>query len=175
MNMAYSSMARGEVPDWVAQASTPLVNPYVASNSDLSTAINTLNSFNAGKAKDGKALPTYTPATSPEDYIEKSLNSGKKTVPEVARDFQMFAEARFDIKGYSSIGLDNPAGFFVKSPVGGAQGKLLNLANPAELASYYTMTKQIKEAQALNAGKKPAEQTSGFFDSMWSKMSKAFD
>lgn len=175
MNMAYSSMARGEVPDWVAQSSTPLVNPYVASPSDLSTAINTLNSFNAGKAKAGKALPTYTPATSPEDYIEKSLNSGKKTVPEVARDFQLFAEARFDIKGYSSIGLDNPAGFFVKSPVGGAHGKLLNLANPAELASYYTMTKQIKEAQALNAGKKPAEQPSSLFDSLWNKMSKAFD
>lgn len=167
LNFVYDSMARGSVPTWARDAKAKILNPYLVAPQDFTSTLSAVNNNLVGKKIDGKPVQTYTPALSVDDYLAKNTT---KSAVDLANDFKLFAEANFNLKGYSSIGLKNPEGFFVTHPTGGSSGQLYNLADPAQLAGYYQVVKQAQAAKAANQGQAAKPPQSGFFESMRDSM-----
>ena len=167
LNFVYDSMARGSVPTWARDAKAKILNPYLVAPQDFTSTLSAVNNNLVGKKIDGKPVQTYTPALSVDEYLAKNTT---KSAVDLANDFKLFAEANFNLKGYSSIGLKNPEGFFVTHPTGGSSGQLYNLADPAQLAGYYQVVKQAQAAKAANQGQAAKPPQSGFFESMRDSM-----
>lgn len=172
LNFVYDSMASGNIPDWVKSAGGKVTNPYVVTPSDFSSMIAKVNGTLVGKQVAGQPAKTFTPALSVEDYLTK--NKTKQPL-ELANEFKLFAEANFNLKGYSSIGLKAPEGFYVPSPLGNDKGKLYNLADPAQLAGYYQAAQTVKAAKAAAQGQPNKQPPSSFFESMRDRMTSVFN